>query len=673
MQCPQCKSILSSATTNCPQCNHPFTPEIYEKLRLSILFNNEIHNLKMIQTDITRALESIESRSVEFDAALRDEMSTAQVAPEDASKPATASAVPTGDSVVKSVINKLPVQARPPEPPTGEAPPPSTGGQEPGGGSATDFEIQVGQRWALILGIVAMVFGVGYFLKFSFEQGWVGPAARVTLSYILGASLLGTGELFRRRQLQTFGLNLAGGGIAVLYFSTFAGFQFYHLIDQIPAFFFMVLITALAGSLSVLYEAKWLAVLGLIGGFLTPIFLSTGEDNQIALMSYMVVLNVGLLGIAFHKRWDLLNILGLIFTYLLYTIWYGQHYADGKFWPAIIFLQIFYGIYIIAPFAYEFAKGPSEALKGPAILTANSFIAFGLSYAMIRDHFSGEWAGMISILYSAVFLSLAHHLNRSGRRTGQAFYVFVGNATLFLILTVPIIFSRHWITIFWAAQAVTLLWVGQKLDRKGLINAGYVLMMISILKFLIYDYTVIFQLRPDWIYFSGGYLEHFVERSITTAVLITIAYGMGRMASAASLQSLPQVSSPSIRDSAVVFGVWGAFLFIVFNVEVAAFFYDYLMPGRFAAISVLWTLFSGAVMIKGFKDNILILRKLSLGLFGVVILKVFLFDISRFSVPYRIVSFIILGAVLIVTSYLYYRFKDKIQGAFLGGLKTKKT
>jgi len=672
MQCPQCNTILSSATKNCPQCNHPFTSEIYEKLRFSFSLRNEIANLKSLRGEIDQALQKIESHTVRLEAALSEEIKSTRGAAEGAPEASTVSPKVPVVLVTPSAVQKPPVQDRPPISPPDNAPESPMVSEEGGRGFATDFEIRVGQKWALILGIIAMVFGVGYFLKFSFEQGWIGPAARVALSYLLGASLLGAGELFRRRQLQTFGLNLAGGGIAVLYFSTFAAFQFYRLIDQLPAFSFMVLITVVAGVLSVLYDARWLAVLGLIGGFLTPVFLSTGEDNQIALMSYMVILNLGLLGIAFHKRWDLLTLLGLVFTYLLYTSWYARFYADSKFWPAIVFLQVFYGIYIIAPFAYEFVKAPSEKLKGPVILTLNSFMAFGLSYLMIKDYFSVEWVGMISVLYSAVFLSLATYLNRKGRRTGQAFYVLAGNAALFLILTVPIIFSRHWITIFWAAQAVTLLWAGIKLGRNGLINAGFILMAVSIFKFLIYDYTMIFALNGDQIYFSGGYPEHLVERSVTTLVLIVIGYGMGRMAVASSLHALSPLLGPSTRDSTVVFGVWGAFLFVVLNVEAAAFFYDYLLPGRFAAVSVLWTLFSGALMIKGFKSNLLILRKLSLGLFGVVILKVFLIDISRFSVPYRIVSFIILGAVLIVTSYLYYRFKEKIQGAFLGGPQTPK-
>ena len=204
-----------------------------------------------------------------------------------------------------------------------------------GTGDDSQFEISVGQKWLLIVGIVTMVFGVGYFLKYSFERGWIGPAGRVVLAYIWGIVFMVAGSQFRKKSFEAFGLSLIGGGIATLYFATFAAFQIYHLFTHAPSFLIMIIITALASVLSIIYDTKWLAILGLIGGFLTPVMLSTGQDNQIVLMTYMTILNLGLLGIAFYKRWDILNILGFGFTYLLYTGWAMKHYTELRFWPGI--------------------------------------------------------------------------------------------------------------------------------------------------------------------------------------------------------------------------------------------------------------------------------------------------------------------------------------------------
>ncbi len=108
--------------------------------------------------------------------------------------------------------------------------------------------------------------------------------------------------------------------------------------------------------------------------------------------------------------------------------------------------------------------------------------------------------------------------------------------------------------------------------------------------------------------------------------------------------------------------LWGGFvaiLFIVLNAEVAAYFHDYGSQARFAAISVLWTLFSLLMMIFGFSFNLSVLRKAAI-LFAITMLKVFLLDMANVSTPYRVVSFLVLGLMLIGASYLYHRFKERI-------------
>jgi uncharacterized membrane protein len=616
------------------------------KLALYFGLKDDVAQLGKIENSLFSGIESVLSKVGEYEKLLEADLQKAPGSPAPGKKmpaePAPAAADPARETVpVASGVFSVPGSST----------------EEPRRKDSSDLEIRLGQKWLLIAGLLTMVFGVGYFLKYSFEQGWVGPAGRVAMAYLWGIVFLVAGDRFRKKGFGAFGLSLAGGGIAVLYFAAFAAFQIYHLFDQTPSFLIMVLITVLASLLAVLYDAKGLAVMGLVGGFLTPILLTTGQDNQIALMTYMTILNLGLLGIAFSKKWDILNSLGFSFTYLLYTAWYASHYAGHKFWPALIFLNVFFLIYSVAPFAYQFFRKSSEQVRGFTILILNSLFAFGYSYAMIRDHFSLPWVSVISLFYTLVFLSLATFLYRRGVHKQEAFVVFLAKAALFLIITVPIIFSRHWITVFWAVQGLTLLWMGSTLDRKGLRAAGYGLLGITVWKFLFHDYGGIFLLDFSHQFaIRYGYTNLLVERLSTSAVLLIMLFVAGSMARRDSLRTF----SPERPDAPAVFGVWGALLFIILNVEVSSFFYEYLPQGRFAAISVLWTLFSVSLMLLGFKTNASALRKASFGLFLATALKVFLFDMANVSTPYRIISFIILGLVLVGTSYLYYKFKDRI-------------
>jgi uncharacterized membrane protein len=650
MECPVCKKVIEGPSEKCIFCGYTYSKEIYTKLSLYFDLKDELEKLRSsIKTDVWVGLHKISNKIDAYEKIINDELNDLvvsppeEVAPEPFQEP---EAEPEKEAI------EIPHEA-PQEIPAKEEVPVSKPKED-----TPRFEIRLGQKWLLIVGIVTIVFGVGYFLKYSFERGWIGPAGRVAISYLWGIVLLVAGNQFRKK-FEIFGLYLIGGGIAVLYFSTFAAFQIYHLFAQIPSFSIMIIITIFASILSIVYDTKWLAVLGLIGGFLTPIMLSTGQDNQIALMTYMTILNLGLLGIAFYKKWDLLNILGFICTYLLYTLWFMSHYADSKFWPAIIFLNIFYLIYSIVPFAYQFFRMDVERLKGFLIITPNSFIAFGYSYFMIKKYFSLEWVSVISISYAVVFLLMASYLFLKNRQKQDAFTVLVAKSALFLIITVPIIFSKHWITIFWAAQAVSLFWMGIKLDKRSLIQGAYLLLAGTLGKFLFYDYITVFRFSIDYLSIRDAYTYLLVERYITSIFLLIILYVFASLARKYFVGVI-SLFSKIHEDFPFIFGTMGVLLFIILNIETSSFFYDYLLPARFAAISVLWTVFSVVLMIQGFRENKSLLRIVSLGLFLITLIKVFLFDMANISTPYRIISFIILGIMLVGTSYLYYKFKDRI-------------
>lgn len=651
MNCPKCTGSVTKPGRYCSRCGHDFGEEVHERLSFYFGLKDEFEQFSQIQNSLSSGLGKISVKLQQYEEMLRQDLekAAASLAGKGGKAPGP---VPQAPEAVPAATGP---QVRAPLPGPEHAMPPQREPERRG----TEFEVHLGQKWLLIVGILTMVFGVGYFLKYSFEQGWVTPAGRVAMAYVWGIVFLISGDRFRKKGLDAFGLSLIGGGIAVLYFAAFAAFQIYQLFDQAPSFAVMVLITVLAGTLSIFYDAKWLAVLGLAGGFLTPLLLSTGRDNQVALMTYMTILNLGLLGIAFYKKWDLLNTLGLIFTYLLYSGWFVRHYADHKFWPAVIFVNIFYLIYSVAPFAYQFVREGGEEKKGINIMVPNSFIAFGYSYAMVRDHFSLAWVSVISVFYAVVFLSMASYLYQKGRHGHEGFVVLLGKALLFLIITVPLIFSKHWITIFWSAQAVALLWMGIRLGRRGLIGGAYGLLGLALFKFLLYDYGEVFHFNLYNFAYSGSYAYLLLERWVTTFVVLVGLAKAGDMAGKASLGVL----SARRNDSAVISAAMGIFLFIALNLETAAFFHDYLIQARFAAVSVLWTLFSVAFMLLGFRRNSAAARKVSFTLFSLTVLKVFFFDMANFSTPYRIISFIILGLMLVGTSYLYYKYKDRIISA----------
>ncbi|MBF0538242.1 MAG: DUF2339 domain-containing protein [Nitrospirae bacterium] len=658
MKCPICKSDVRQLSKTCNSCGYVYTEDTLKRIAHVLEIKKELNGAVERLNNVQGVLGRLNTRVSSLEELLNDDLAALTNVPHPKFKASAAKAPPPPPEKEQEASTeppqKPPPEATPKAPPTEPPPQPKRSTPEfkrP----ELDFELKLGQKWLLIIGIVTIVFGVAYFLKYSFDRGWVGPAGRVALSYLWAISFLVGGESFRRKGLDVFGLYVIGGGIAILYFSTFAAFSIYHLFDQVFAFFVMILITAFASICALRYDSKWLAVLGLIGGFLTPMLLSTGQDNQIALMTYMTVLNLALLMVALYKKWDMLNYLGFVLTYILFTAWVMVHYSVSKFWPTILFLNTFYAIYSVIPFAYQFLKARPGQLRAFYIISPNSFIAFAFSYAMIKEYASVEWVSVVSVLYAAVFLTMATQLLKQGKDSEKAFIVVIGKAALFLIITIPILFSRHWITIFWCAQSVTLFWIALRFDSKALIYSAYGLFMLTIAKFLFYDYPIVFHLQTGNLYSTLQYTYLIIERYITSALVVGISYAFYKL----SKKAMPQRAITS--RTPVVFAITGGIMsFIVLNIETSAFFEAYLPQGKFAAISALWSVFAAALLINGFVRNNKPMRHVSFGLFLVTLIKVFLFDMSKFSTPYRILSFIILGVVLVAASYLYHNYKDRI-------------
>lgn len=520
-------------------------------------------------------------------------------------------------------------------------------------------EVRFGQKWLLIIGIITTIIGIGFFLKFAFDRNWIGPAGRVGLAYFASFSFLGIGEYFNRRYYKTFGLYLIGGGVSSLYLSTYAAFQIYQLIGHYTALSLMSAVTIFTCFTSIRNDSKWLSILGLLGGFITPLILNTGMDNQIALMSYIAILNFGILAIALFKRWHEINLLGFISTWLIFFSWYEKYYDVTRFWETIIFLNLFFLIYAVVPFIYYFVRESSDSIKGYYITFPNAFIAFGYSFALIKASISLQAVSVITLSYACLFFSMAKYLQRKYRKITEPSIILAGLGLLFLTITIPMLFSGHWITIFWAVQAVIYLWIALRIKIIWLYKGAVILLIITIGKSLIHDYSSIFGLRLEGLYYIGGFNHLFIERWITSAVVLcSIPVCIKLIKSNSS--SFIDISRGNLEIPKISLGLFLILLFLLMNIEVGAFFYDYVNTARFASISVLWALFSIGLMIIGVLKNIEVLRKCSFGLFGLTILKVVFIDMSNVSTPFRIISFIVLGLMLIGSSYLYHRYRNRI-------------
>ncbi len=289
-----------------------------------------------------KALEAAIKKVNERIAALEAGKSVETVAKENQPVPVTPVA-----PVTRSMPPPLPESAAKPPPVVAAAPSPGLTSPPPAvprpakpAPAAIDWEAFMGVKLFAWIGGFVLFLGVVFLVKYSFEKNLITPRMRIAIGALIGLSLIGAGWRAATKSYRVPGQSLCATGILVLYADIFGAEAFYNLISLTPAFALMSCVTIAAFFLAVLLDAQVVVILGLLGGFLTPILLSTGPDNPLGLFGYIALLNIGIGAVVLRKRWDHLLLLAAIGTVLMEFAWVGHFFASAK---AITAITVFLG------------------------------------------------------------------------------------------------------------------------------------------------------------------------------------------------------------------------------------------------------------------------------------------------------------------------------------------
>src|SRR5262245_41900818 len=299
------------------------------------------------------------------------------------------------------------------------------------------------------IGIIAIILAVGLFLREVFKRGLIGYQGRVVIIVLIGIGLVLLGERIRARGYRNYSQAISGGGIAILYLAFFAAFALYQVIGQTVGFIYMSAITALAVLLAARHDALTIAILGLIGGFLTPIMLSTGRDNETGLFSYIALLNVGVLALAYFKQWRLLNYLAFSATVLMAAGWMLRWYEPEKLGLTIFFFTLFFLIFAALAILHNIINHRPTRSVDLVLILANASIYFSTAFLLVDEDYYG-YLGLFALLMAAFYLGLGYLTYRRDREDRLLILTFLGLATIFLTLAIPIQLDQNWVTMAWA-------------------------------------------------------------------------------------------------------------------------------------------------------------------------------------------------------------------------------
>lgn len=604
----------------------------------------------------TRNLRNLEMRIAGVEAALlrmiREREAPEAQAGEQVRQPATeespAIRPAAQDSPVAPALATSQLEAAAPQQPSiPQAPQPRL--QAPAAMATQNLETIIGQKWLGWVAVVLIFFAAGFFLKYAFENRWIGEAGRVALGLMGGLLFAWLGFERHRRGWRYLSQVLTSGGIALLYLSIYGAFGYYHLIDQRAAFFFLALVVAAAHLLALLYDARAVAITALAGGFLVPVVLSTGSDQYAILFGYVALLDLGVLGLLIAQRWGWIELLAFAGTQCLFWAWNGQYYEPQKRAAALLFQAAVFLLFILADLvqlARKRAAGGEEFL----ILVLNPFVFYGTCYSLLNgDH--PHWMGPFAVAMAAGYVALAGLAAGVYRAERRVRLVMLGIGLTFLTAAIPIQLEAHWITISWTVEAAGLAWAGLKTSTSVLRQFSTAIFVLALMRYLSADipWGARQAFTPVW------------NREFLVTAVVT-----GSLAVAAWLYRLTNPQAALLAAGAAAGAFWigsSVEAYSYFSAQAAAVTRN-LVTGSFEsarqlrwagqmALSLLWSFYAAALAALGFRFRLRSVRSAGLVLFGITLLKVVFIDISELRQLYRIVALLALGLLLLRVAWAY--------------------
>jgi uncharacterized membrane protein len=606
---------------------------------------NDLEAFRRILADLTARVYRVERKL--------DMVSEPQV-----QAPATASATPPPTTPKPATATAIsPTPPPPPIVPPYIPPPIKT---TPKLKPEADLESRIGSHILNRIGIAALLIGISYFLKFAFDNNWIGPAGRVTIGLLAGIAVVLWSERFRAKGYQAFSYSLKAVGIGALYLSLWAAFQVYSLIPSAAAFVMMLAVTAATAAMAWAQDAQLLAAFALTGGFTTPLLLSTGENRELALFAYVALLDVSTLLQIIFKPWRPLLVMSYAGTLLLYIGWYSSFYDRSQIGLTLVFATLFFAIFAIAPLVARQPESESSLFASlpPALAFVNAVVYFLQSYAMVQE-VDKTYMAWFALVLAAIYLLLSRWVqfrstNPAAKRTLHFLHLAV--ALGFITVAIPIRLDAHWITIGWFVEAGVLLWVAERLESELLNVFALAALALGVMRLLLIDN------------FSTAQLL-FNMRTATYMVSVAVLGGVAWYASRRTDEAARTVASVAVvalnilaltalsHEVSDYYSRQLSALHVPYNRWNSAYMNDWrrVQITRNFTYSALWMAYGAMLMFVGFLRRSAFVRWQALLLIALTIVKVFVLDVSQLDRGYRIVSFIVLGTLLLAISFVYQR------------------
>lgn len=437
-------------------------------------------------------------------------------------------------------------------------------------------EYAVATVWLVRCAVVLLLIGIGFFVKYSHDNNLVSPQLRIAGVILLGITIVGAGcRLVKSIRYRLLGTGLSGIGVVTLYFAIFAAASIYKFLPASGAFALMVLITIAGALLALRQNSLFVALVAVIGGYFTPILLSSGAKQLPELFCYLLLIGAGSLFLSFYRNWRLLNFVAFILHYAIFAgavhRYFDPHLA-ADYWQLAGFGCVFFVLFSLLPLFYSLLHQLKVTLLEILLLAANGTIFLSILIPATQETFpASRYAAGVTLFAALVFSLEFLACTRLRVRDRNLYPALLAFSSAAVALTFPLLLSGHWITAAWAVQAAATLYLGTHTGSGFLTNIALFLYWIAGLRAVVQLETVC--------RYTENYYTGLLDRGVSLGSLSLALLAGFFILKRGTRTSRPEAAcadEPAMFDARRTVAIeetflWAAaiFLFILFRIEIA--------------------------------------------------------------------------------------------------------
>ena len=519
--------------------------------------------------------------------------------------------------------------------------------------SPVGWETFIGQKAFGWVAAILFLFSATFFLRYAYQNNWIGPIGRVAIGELFGAGLVISGCRYLMKGWRRFSSMLMSTGIVVIYLATYSAFGFYQLLPQQHAGMFLAILVMESMLAAIFCRSSLIGMIAVVGGLMTPLLMQTDHDSYSSLFLYLLTLNIGVVAATSVQRWRAVASVAFSGTQLIYLAWYQGNYHPEKFAWALGFQLSLFAIYLIHSLIIARRSERSADYEELARFVINAVSGFVAFRTLTLESWS-LWIGTAALVFATVYAIVARLIMAWRSKDSRLMMTSLAVAIGFIAWAIPVQADARWISLGWTMMALALWLFGLRISSLILRAMAAALATLAVVRVIGFDLP--FYIRDP---FTPVFNREALPSLAVGVLLLAAVWKADRY--------LPRLSQNEHWGIGIA-GVCGITLvWLVLSLECHGYFVSRsFISGDVElwrwraqlALTVFWILFATALLLLGFRFNRSRLRWFAMGLFGVTVLKLFIVDMANVQQIYRIVAFFILAVVLGLVARGYQRFKQ---------------